>query len=146
MSIECVFCDDRELAERVVAGNQFATAFLSSPRLTEGHVLVIPRRHVELPSELMAEELMAIFDLISPIHVKLLGSIATGVDIWQKTRPEVEQDGHKIDHVHFHIIPSVAGEERYSEALNWRRTQFSKLETGERDRVLTLLRPENKSQ
>jgi diadenosine tetraphosphate (Ap4A) HIT family hydrolase len=103
---------------------------------------VIPNRHVELPSELSPTEVAAISELINPIHARLLGSVALGVDIWQKSRPSVDQDGHKIDHVHFHILPSNPGTELYGEALNWRRSQFSPLEADERDWILMLLRPE----
>jgi len=142
-SKECVFCEPGHFADKLIATNELATAFLSTPRLTPGHTLVIPKRHVELPSELTSDETGAIFDLIGPIHAKLLGSIAVGVDIWQKTRPEVAQDGHKVDHVHFHILPSTPGEELYGEALNWRRPNFAPLGDNERLQMLGLLQSEN---
>lgn len=123
--------------------NNLATAFLSSPRLMPGHTLVIPNRHIELPSELSKEETTALFELINPIHAKLLGSLAVGVDIWQKSRPQVVEDGHKIDHVHFHVLPSTPGEELYGEALNWRRSQFGPLANEERNQILMLLGPES---
>lgn len=139
---ECAFCETTGIAERLISTNDLASAFLSSPRLMPGHTLVIPNRHVELPSELSPEETVAIFELIKLIHTKLLGSIALGVDIWQKSRPQVDQDGHKVDHVHFHILPSSPGEELYDEALNWRRSEFNSLAAEERDRILMLLSPE----
>jgi len=139
MPKECAFCEPEQFADRIINANEQATAFLSTPRLMPGHTLVIPNRHVELPSELTGEEVAAIFDLIAPIHVRLLGSLAVGVDIWQKARPFVPQDGHKVDHVHFHVLPSQPGEELYGEALNWRRSQFAPLSVEERDDMIVLL-------
>lgn len=144
-SHECVFCEPDNFADRQISSNGLARAFLSAPRLTAGHSLVVPKRHVELPSELTAEEVVAISELINPIHRKLLGSIALGVDVWQKSRPQVGEDGVKVDHVHYHVLPSMPGDEMYGEALNWRRPQFSPLAVEERDTMLALLQPESAS-
>ena len=136
---ECGFCEPNSLSERTISSNEYAISFLSSPRLSPGHSLVVPRRHVEGYDQLSSEEAQAIQELISLIYRRLLGSIAIGVDIWQKTRPQIEQDGFKMDHVHFHVIPSAPNDERYSEALRWSRDQFDTLENTERERMLDIL-------
>lgn len=136
---ECGFCQPGSLFERTIGSNEHAISFLSSPRLSPGHSLVVPRRHVEAFDELSNKETQAIQELISPIYRRLLGSIAVGVDIWQKTRPQIEQDGFKMDHVHFHVIPSTPSDERYGEALRWSRDQFETLEDAEREKILSIL-------
>lgn len=124
----------------MLSENEDAIGLLSSPRLTPGHSLVIPRRHVESLDDLSGGEIQAIHELISPIYRRLLGSVALGVDVWQKTRHQVEQDGVKMDHVHFHVIPSVPEDERYTDVLRWSRDRFGLLSDDERDSMLRLLR------
>ena len=138
-SKECNFCEPSSFSERIVSENEDAIGLLSSPRLTPGHSLVIPRRHVESLDDLSGTEMQAIHELISPIYRRLLGSVALGVDVWQKTRHQVEQDGVKMNHVHFHVIPSSPGDERYASALRWSRDQFEPLNEDERDTMLSLL-------
>jgi len=143
-SRECSFCDPDSFAERTIASNGLAVALLSSPRMRPGHSLVIPRRHVELPSDLSAEEVSAVFDLIGPLHRRMLATIAVGVDVWQKSRPQVGQNDIKMDHVHFHVLPSRPEDPMYDQALVWSRDQFSPLGPTERDEMLTLLRPNHR--
>ena len=138
-SAECSFCDPDSYSERVIASNGLAIALLSSPRMKQGHSLVIPRRHVELPSELLAEEVNVIFRLVGPLHKRMLATIATGVDVWQKSRPQVGQNDIKMDHVHFHVLPSQPGDPLYDQALVWSRDQFTLLDATERTHMLTVL-------
>jgi histidine triad (HIT) family protein len=142
---ECGFCEPSSFSERTIGSNERAISLLSSPRLTPGHSLVIPRRHVEALDDLSGEEFGAIHELLSPIYRRLLGSIAVGVDVWQKTRPAVSQDGVKMDHVHFHVVPSKPGDERYSEALRWSRDKFDALDDCEREEMLRLLSGEKRA-
>lgn len=87
----CAFCNPDELSGRVIGGNDLTVSFLSDPSLSPGHSLVIPRRHVEPPDRLTAQEMLAIDLETERITRAMLGSIATGVDVWQKIRPGVAQ-------------------------------------------------------
>lgn len=136
---ECDFCKPPTFADRIIGSNEHAISLLSSPRLTPGHSLVIARRHIERLDELTSDEMQAVHELISPIYRRLLGNLALGVDVWQKTRPFVKQNGIKMDHIHFHVIPSDIGDERYNEALRWNRDQFEPLCDDERSEMLRLL-------
>lgn len=138
-SRECAFCDAQNFSERLISENELACAFLSSPRLEKGHSLVIPRRHVTVPSELTSQEIVAMHELIAPLHKKL-GEIAAGVDVWQKSRPHVGEDGIKMNHLHTHIIPSNPGDPRYDRVLQWGRVMFSTLYRSELDEMIGLLK------
>jgi hypothetical protein len=70
----------------------------------------------------------------------MLAAVAIGVVVWQKSRPRVQQDMVKMDHVHFHVLPSVPGETLYEQTLSWRRELFTPLDPLERDQI-ALLRP-----
>lgn len=146
MSDVCAFCEPSGFAERIVCSNEHAIGLLSSPRLSPGHSLVIPRRHVESFDELNVQEVQAIHELISQIYRRLLETVASGVDVWQKTRHRVAQDGFKMNHIHFHVIPSMPQDERYIEVLRWSRDQFEILRDEERAQMLELLQgPKNRN-
>lgn len=83
-SPECNFCDPSSFADRTIGSNEHAISLLSSPRLTPGHSLVVPRRHIERLDELTGDEIKDVHELISPIYRRLLGEVALGVDVWQK--------------------------------------------------------------
>src|SRR5690606_17165348 len=57
-------CPFRTLpAERIVAGNELALAFKDGFPVTDGHILIVPRRHVSDYLGLWQPELNAINDL-----------------------------------------------------------------------------------
>ena len=103
--------------------------------------MVIPNRHVEIPDRINSDECRAVFDEIRRLQAKMLGSIALGIDCWQKTRPGVRQGQRfKVDHVHFHVLPSNPGDELYDGSLTWTRDRFVGLNDDERDEMVELLK------
>lgn len=100
--MNCPFCSP---LEHVVKQNDLAQAILSDPHKVPGHILVMPKRHVEKPWELEPNELQAIFDLIFFIEQRFIGELGEGVDIRQSYRPFLEQDKLKLNHLTFHVIP-----------------------------------------
>jgi diadenosine tetraphosphate (Ap4A) HIT family hydrolase len=55
--MNCPFCEiTTEKTERVIRETESTFAVLSNPQLMSGHLLVIPKRHVEKLSELSKEE------------------------------------------------------------------------------------------
>ena len=99
---DCPFCNQ---LEHVVKENEIAQAILSDPHKVPGHILVMPKRHVEKPWDLHPEELKAIFELISFIEQRFIGKLGDGMDIRQSYRPFLAQDKLKLNHLTFHVIP-----------------------------------------
>ncbi|HSX15127.1 MAG TPA: HIT domain-containing protein [Candidatus Saccharimonadales bacterium] len=139
MKTSCSFCDLTSQADRLIRSNDLMASFLSNPRLAPGHVLVIPRRHFEPPQALNDAELIAIYQEITRLSTHLL-TIFKGVDIWQKTRPQVAENTIKRHHLHFHVIPSNPGDSVYERALEWDPDHFLVLSAGERNQMLKLLK------
>lgn len=101
----CTFCTIiNEETERIVAYRPHCYALLSDPRLVPGHLLVIPRRHVERPSEMTTEERGDLFDTLLFFQDKIL-STAGGCDIRQHCKPFLPESRLKVNHVHFHLLP-----------------------------------------
>jgi len=55
-NMNCVFCEINKEKTRIIEEKEYTLVILSNPRLTEGHLLIIPKRHVEKISELNKEE------------------------------------------------------------------------------------------
>jgi diadenosine tetraphosphate (Ap4A) HIT family hydrolase len=139
ISTLCVFCEELvRQHEHIVKESNYSFVLLSNPRLTKGHTLVIPKRHVEYPGELTSEEFMDIFALIEEVRCALLASIASGVDIRQHYRPFLPESKTKVDHVHFHVLPRSMGDELHQKSLQFESALFVDLQQSDRDDMLRI--------
>ena len=103
----CLFCNEAE--ERAIEENELAIAFADAFPVTEGHTLVIPRRHVADYFELTQPELNSIQQLLQSQKKRLLdqdGKI-TGFNIGINAG---ESAGQTIFHCHVHLIPRRDGD------------------------------------
>jgi diadenosine tetraphosphate (Ap4A) HIT family hydrolase len=130
------FCN---LGKRIIKENELAMVFLSNPRVTEGHFLISPKRHVEIPWDLTKDELLAVFELIFEVESKIINLLGTGCDIRQNYRPFMKQSRVKIDHVHFHVIPRTYEDRIYQVSQKHENELWEDLSDEEHDRVARLL-------
>ncbi|MBP9853172.1 MAG: adenylyltransferase [Patescibacteria group bacterium] len=133
----CPFCLDDE---RIVRENELAKVILSNPRKTAGHMLVIPKRHIEQPWELSSEELSAVFELIFAVQKKVIGILGDGCDIRQNYRPFMSQSRLKVDHVHFHVIPRSFEGYIYQVSEKYETDLFTELGQDEQQQVMELVK------
>ena len=133
----CPFCD---CDERILKENELAQVILSDPHKVPGHLLVLPKRHVEEPWELTSQELTSIFELIFLIEKKLIGKLGEGFDIRQNYRPFMPADSFKVQHVHFHVIPRSQDDYIYKVSEQYENDLFVELDDMERDAVTDLLK------
>lgn len=133
----CPFCNS---TDRVLKENEHAIVILSNPRKVPGHFLVLPKRHIEEPWQLTADELTDIFKLIFVVEQRLLeGGLGTGVDIRQNYRPFQKQAGLSASHVLFHVIPRAQDDYIYSVSEKFEKDLFADLDDLERTEVSKLL-------
>ena len=133
----CPFCI---IDERVLKDNNLAAVLLSDPHKVPGHMLVVPKRHVEKPWELTPDEVQAIFDLIFFVEQKVIGKLGDGVDVRQNYRPFMQQSRLKVDHVHFHVIPRSQEDYIYKVSEQYETDLFVGLDDMERDAVADMLK------
>jgi ATP adenylyltransferase len=105
---DCLFCNitnDREL----VAENTLAMAFRDAFGVTEGHSLVVPKRHVESYFELSTAERSAIDELLFELKVELEKSdqSITGYNVGTNSGVSA---GQTVFHCHVHLIPRRNGD------------------------------------
>lgn len=105
----CIFC-------RIISGtvpayrlweNENTIAFLDAYPVTQGHTLVVPKKHYPSIEDLSADGL----DVLSvlPFLVRAVRTItgADAINVWQNNGKPA---GQHVDHVHFHIVPRYSGD------------------------------------
>ncbi len=106
----CIFCRivTGEIPAEVVHTNDRALAFLDVQPLANGHVLVVPRRHVSRVQELDAEDAAAMFRAVAT----LAGPVerATKADGLTIGVNDGVITGQTVPHVHLHIVPRHRGD------------------------------------
>jgi histidine triad (HIT) family protein len=108
--MSCIFCRivAGEIPSEIVARDEDFTAFLDVQPLADGHVLVVPTRHVATIEELPADAATALF---AAVH-RLAGPARDAVGAPGSTIGinNGEATGQTIPHVHVHIVPRHAGD------------------------------------
>ena len=110
MSDICVFCGivDGTAPATVVFEDASTMSLLPLPeaRLADGHLLVIPKRHVADVFEVSSADLIAVALTVQRVSEALRRSLgATGVNVLNASGPNSDQS---VFHLHFHVVPRWA--------------------------------------
>lgn len=103
----CVFCD-RLAAGDLLAESELAAAFFDAFPLTDGHALIVPRRHEADFLALSPDEQVAVWSLVAPVRERIDHRFRPhgynlGVNVG-------EAAGQTVGHAHLHVIPRHAGD------------------------------------
>jgi len=108
--MECLFCQivKGKIPSEVIFENKRVLAFLDVNPCSNGHTVVIPKKHYEKLSQIPDKEVKNLFIVV----VKLAGKIqkqmkASAFNIGIN---DGEFAGQVIPHVHVHIIPRYKGD------------------------------------
>lgn len=134
----CPFCEISKEGRTLKEG-KFAYVIFSNPRLMPGHLLVIPKRHIERISELGEEERDEIFDLLVEFQTKIISKLTSGCDIRQNFKPYVKNSRTHIDHVHFHLLPRDFQDEIQEKAEKHKDPLYKDLTVEEKEKITALL-------
>lgn len=137
-TMACVFCEINKDFTRVIREKTLVYVAMSNPRLMKGHLLIIPRRHVEKPSELNAEERKELFDTAIEFQERIISKLSTGCDIRQHFRPFLPEGKIKVNHVHLHLLPRDFEDELYKKSLVFEKDLFQDLTEEETKRYIQL--------
>jgi len=102
----CVFCQRDNLA--IVAENNQALAFYDGCPISKGHILVIPKRHVESYFDASFEEHNAMVRMI--YQVKNLLQEKHSPDGFNIGANVGMAAGQTVFHFHIHVIPRYKGD------------------------------------
>lgn len=120
MPPSCVFCRIviGEEPARVVLDDDVAVAFLDARPLFPGHVLVVPRGHVETLTDLPVEAVGPFFTRVQALAAAVRdGCEAQGTFVAMNNR--VSQS---VAHLHAHVVPRTKGDGL--RGFFWPRTRY----------------------
>jgi len=103
--MECIFCKiiNKESDASVIYEDEDCLAFLDVYPITEGHTLVIPKKHcatLEDCDEETAKHLISVIKKLNGVVAKAVKSEGILNEVMNG-----EAAGQEVFHLHFHIIP-----------------------------------------
>lgn len=120
----CLFC-------RIVAGDEPATivaaddeivAFLDIRPLFPGHVLVVPRQHVETLADLPTARLGPLFERVAAME----RTVETAMDAQGSFVAINNRVSQSVPHLHVHVVPRTKGDGL--RGFFWPRTKYTSAE------------------
>lgn len=106
----CAFCAilAGTLPASFVHEDDQVVAFMDLRQAVPGHVLVVPRRHVETVFDLDEDTAAQLMRVAVRIARAAEAAFAPdGLNLWQSNR---EAGGQEVPHVHLHVEPRMAGD------------------------------------
>lgn len=138
--MNCPFCNITSSEQnRVLEERKYVTVIFSNPRLMKAHLLVVPKRHIEKPSDLNNEERKELFDTVLEYQDKIVSKIASGCDIKENYRPFQSESELKVKHIHFHLQPRELYDELYKKVQIFETDLFEHVNEVESD-IIELLK------
>lgn len=108
--MDCIFCKiiDGQIPSHKVYEDDHVYAFLDINPLSTGHVVIIPKVHVEVLMDLPDKEVNELFLAVKKIsgHLEKILKPA-GFNIGINMR---KYAGQAVDHLHVHILPRFEGD------------------------------------
>ena len=107
--MKCKYCNpEYQSSERTILANEYFFANYDNHPVSQGHMKIIPKRHVLSMEELTPEELIAFADML--FKAKDLIGKKYKPDGWNIGYNEGEAAGQTVFHLHIHLIPRYKGD------------------------------------
>ena len=107
---DCIFCGiiKNEIPSHKIYEDKDVVAILDIKPATKhgGHILVLPKEHLNLITDVPDDLLIKIIIVIKKLSNALL-KFSEGVNILQNNK---EVAGQSLPHIHFHLIPRFKGD------------------------------------
>lgn len=101
--VDCPFCNEEVIQRQKIYENDLILVLYTHKPVTEGHCLVIPKRHIQRFEDLTEQEAIELFHAVQKVDQaveKVLGT--RPYMLLQKNGAQV---GQSVPHVHVHYIP-----------------------------------------
>lgn len=102
--MDCLFCKiaNKEIESKVLYEDDNYLAFLDIDQETEGHTLIIPKRHITDYTELTKEDYDNMFEIAKKLNPMLQEKLnKSGITMLFNYG-----DAQVIKHVHLHLLPN----------------------------------------
>lgn len=115
---DCIFCKiiAQEIPSKKIYENDLVYAFLDLFPNSDGHTLIIPKKHFDYYSETDDEHLAAVAKVGKKVAQKMYQVLKpVGINYVSNEKSEAFQ---QVFHYHLHVIPKYKKEEGYGFKLN----------------------------
>ena len=102
--MNCIFCSDLE----IIKETELSFAIYDKYPVNEGHILIIPKRHVASYFDLNNQEKIDLYDLMEVMKLHL--DVAFKPDAYNIGINVGQDAGQTVMHVHMHLIPRYKGD------------------------------------
>ena len=106
--MDCIFCKiaNKEIASNIIYEDELVTVFMDANPVSEGHLLIIPKKHYENIMD-MDDELLMHEQIIAR---KMLNLLKYKLNIDGLTLTQNNLYGQEVKHYHLHLIPRYTGD------------------------------------
>jgi len=131
---DCIFCKlaDREFPSQIIFENELDIAFLDISPISEGHTIVIPKKHYSNLEYIPDYELTELFKVVKKLAIMIHKKLK--IDGYNILQNNFTAAGQVINHFHVHIIPRNFDDERFR--IKIPRNQSSEEELNKIYRIL----------
>jgi histidine triad (HIT) family protein len=105
---DCPFCNQQVLERQLIAENENLAMLVDFAPVIEGHLLIIPKRHIQKAHEMSNVEWTSMDDMIK--KAVFLFQKALGSDQYILLEKNGPSAGQTVPHVHFHVLPMPTNE------------------------------------
>ena len=118
---ECLFCAavSGSLAVASVYDSSTVFAFLDHRPVFKGHVLVVPRQHVETLTDLPVSDLGGYFGAVQ----RITAAVTVGLDAGGTFVALNNRVSQSVPHLHTHVVPRTKGDGL--RGFFWPRTKYA---------------------
>jgi len=107
-SLHCLFCS--LTPDRILAESDHTITILDAFPVSEGHTLIIPRRHVQSFFDLQTAEKEAVLKALEEAKKAIDDQFAP--DAYNIGINDGETAGQTVPHLHVHLIPRYKGDSK----------------------------------
>jgi len=94
--------------QRVINESDYAFVVRDGFAISEGHTLIIPKRHIGSFFEITSEERQALFELLDQAQKELMNEYSP--DAFNISINDGVAAGQTVPHLHIHLIPRYDGD------------------------------------
>lgn len=118
--VACLFCRiiAREADAHLVLDEPQAVGFLDARPVFKGHVLVVPREHVETLTDLAADQLAPYFETVQ----RVAAAVVTACGAQGSFVAMNNVVSQSVPHLHVHVVPRTKGDGL--RGFFWPRTRY----------------------
>ncbi len=107
--MDCPFCSNKEVKERIIIENDLAFAFPTNTPIVQGHILICPKRHIQYYEDATMEEKNSIEELRIKIRKALIKALSAQGFNWAWNEEKI--GGQSVPHFHLHVVPRKEGDQ-----------------------------------